>query len=145
MSQPQATTVVRRAEPCEAATIKPLLNSSLRKLDPFTHPTTDDPSTPDYPYFDSYWSEAGRTPYLIQSGDQTAGFDLIRTPASTHTAFHQVAEFYIDPNFRRARIRTQAIRKIWQHHPDPWQPRYHPVTRSAKGIIFRHVHAWARR
>ncbi len=89
MSQPQATTVVRRAEPCEAATIKPLLNSSLRELDPFTHPTSDDPSTPDYPYFDSYWSEAGRTPYLIQSGDQTAGFDLIRTPASTHTAFHQ--------------------------------------------------------
>ena len=53
--------MARSAGPREAATIKPLLNSSLQELEAFTHPATNAPSTPDYPYFDRYWSEAGRT------------------------------------------------------------------------------------
>ena len=73
MSQPQATTVARSAGPREAATIKPLLNSSLRELEAFTHPATNAPSTPDYPDFDRYWSEAGRIHYVSQSGDPQLG------------------------------------------------------------------------
>lgn len=40
-----------------------------------------------YTYLDVYWSEPGRTPYLIHVNSELAGFALIRTlPDDTHTS-----------------------------------------------------------
>lgn len=50
-----------------------------------------------YPYFDLYWQESKRFPFLLLSDHEPAGFCLMRDTGLCY----EIAEFYIRPLYRR--------------------------------------------
>lgn len=71
-----------------------------------------------YPHLELYWHEAGRMPYLLRVGDEDAGFALVRH--HPEIAFHEMAEFYIRPAWRRRGIGAVAARALFARHPGWW-------------------------
>ncbi len=58
-----------------------------------------------YPWFDLYWAEPERIPFLVLLGDEVSGFCLLR---DTGTCW-QVAEFFILPPYRRQGVGAAAV------------------------------------
>ncbi|MFT6676832.1 MAG: putative acetyltransferase [Sulfitobacter sp.] len=70
---------------------------------------------PDGPLFysaalDRYWIETGRHPYLIQLDGRPIGFALVWNHAD---GCHELAEFTIEPAFRKQGIGTEAATMIF--------------------------------
>lgn len=76
----------------------------------------------DYPYLDFYWREPDRHPFLLRCDGQTCGFALIRreTTGTEESGFHSIAEFYIQPQFRRRGIGLLAVKELLERFPGPW-------------------------
>ena len=64
-----------------------------------------------YPYFDLYWEEDKRTPFLIFCDHEPIGFCLFQDTGLTY----QIAEFYVRPLHRRRGFGCCAIEKIKEH------------------------------
>lgn len=69
-------------------------------------------------YFDAYWTEDQRQPFLILADEEVAGFCLVRR---LETGRHAVAEFYVVPGFRRAGVGRAAAEAVFRSFPGPWQ------------------------
>src|SRR5262245_58010684 len=95
-----------------------MLESCLRELGVPEH----------YPYFEDYWSEPTRYPFVISAASRVAGFALIRRLNSTGEL--EMAEFYVAPEFRRAGIGRIAARALFAKFPGEWRI---AVLRSNKG------------
>lgn len=76
----------------------------------------------DYPYFDDYWQDETRWPFLILAGDRIAGFALINqhSPSGLGTDY-AVAEFYILPLFRKTGTGSTAFRELLKKHKGTWE------------------------
>lgn len=77
---------------------------------------------PDYPHLDSYWSEPGRTPYLIRADGCIAGFVLIN--AFSHSGLpvdHAVAEFFVLRKHRRGGVGRAAALAAIRPRPGQWE------------------------
>jgi hypothetical protein len=59
------------------------------------------------------------------------GFAFIRDPASTGSAEHQLAEFYIEPDSRRLGIGRRAAAAIWRRFPGQWELQVHARNSAA--------------
>ena len=71
----------------------------------------------DYEYLHLYWSEPQiRFPYLIKSELEVAGFALVRKVEQ-----FEMAEFYVAPQFRRARVGYTAVEELLKAHPGKWE------------------------
>jgi predicted acetyltransferase len=75
-----------------------------------------------YPYFDSYWQDVDRWPYLIFCNRQLAGFALVNSwsPSGLGTDF-AMAEFYVAPAFRRQKLGRGAFDLLIRKHPGQWE------------------------
>jgi len=69
-------------------------------------------------YFNMYWSDQDRYPYLCIINDTPVGFALVRR--LTMNSF-TVCEFYILRSFRRKGIATQFAHNIFNLHQGQWQ------------------------
>ncbi len=58
-----------------------------------------------YPYFDHYWREHERFPYLLYSDSAIAGFALVRQDGKQW----EMAEFYVLPQFRLRSLATTCV------------------------------------
>jgi predicted acetyltransferase len=76
----------------------------------------DDKCIYHYPYLDLYWLEMGRFPYLLLNNNEIAGFALVRQ-VGTHW---EMAEFYVQSEFRRHGLATGCAMKILKKHPGKW-------------------------
>src|SRR5579884_1395429 len=65
----------------------------------------DDAGNVHYRYFDAYWIEPERYPFVVQVGDELAGFCLLRDLEP----YWGIAEFYIRPTYRRSGVGTAAV------------------------------------
>ncbi len=76
----------------------------------------------EYPYFDCYWTDDGRWPYLIVKDGDTVGFALVNTwsPSGKGTDF-AIAEFYVLPLFRSAGIGRQAFSCLLDGRSGIWE------------------------
>ena len=76
----------------------------------------------DYPYFDAYWRDDDRWPYLIKADDQIAGFALVNkwSPSQLGTDF-AIAEFYILPAFRKNGIGSSTFLLLLEKHKGIWE------------------------
>ena len=92
-------TCLRAAEPADRELLRQLLADYLYEFDGRTTP---------YPYFDAYWTEPERLPFLITNDDDIAGFCLIRVV----NGGWQVAEFSVLPEQRRSGIGRQAAEEL---------------------------------
>ena len=83
-----------------------------------------------YPHLDAYWSEAGRSPYLIRVDDELAGLALV----SRVEADWYVSEFLVLPKFRRTGVGTRAAREVFAAHLGSW--RVHQVAHNEQATRF---------
>ena len=64
-----------------------------------------------YPYFDLYWTEDGRIPFVLLYDHEMVGFCLLR---DTNVSF-QIAEFYITPLHRRRGFGKAVVEHIKEY------------------------------
>jgi predicted acetyltransferase len=110
------TIFLRLAASDEKALLRGVLNDYLTELTQYGEVDLD------YPYFEAYWSDGDRWPYLIEYDGQFAGFALVNrwSPSQRGTDF-AIAEFYILPGFRKSGIGRQAFLTLLQKHRGLWE------------------------
>ena len=69
-------------------------------------------------YFELYWVEPERTPLLIMVNERSAGFCLVR---EVRPGLRSIAEFYIEPAYRRQGAGRAAARLALLKFPGEWQ------------------------
>jgi len=74
-----------------------------------------------YRYLPLYWTERMRHPLFIEADGTVVGFALVREVAEGTATFMELAEFFIQPAFRRMGVGRQAAKMIWQTFPGPWK------------------------
>jgi predicted acetyltransferase len=74
-----------------------------------------------YPYFDHYWTEPTRHPFLFRVKDKWAGFALVRAVAKDNSStYHSLAEFCILRKYRGQGYGRLAAYKIFDRFPGKW-------------------------
>lgn len=91
--------VLRRADAGERELLRRLLAEYLFEFDGQTTP---------YRYFDAYWDEDNRLPFLIEAEAQVVGFCLIRVRGRDWT----IAEFAVNPEKRRNGVGRTAVEAV---------------------------------
>jgi ribosomal protein S18 acetylase RimI-like enzyme len=87
---------VREAMRGDRPRLRGLLAEYLFEFDGRTEP---------YPYFDAYWSEPERLPFLIEADGEVVGLCLIRI----RDGGWDIAEFSITPDHRRSGMGRAAV------------------------------------
>jgi ribosomal protein S18 acetylase RimI-like enzyme len=90
---------LREATSEDRPQVKRLLAEYLYDFDGRTEP---------YPYFDAYWTEDERLPFLIESGGRAVGVCLIRI----RDGGWSIAEFAVTPSHRGAGIGRTAVEEL---------------------------------
>jgi predicted acetyltransferase len=76
----------------------------------------------EYRFFDSYWVDRERRPYIIAIGERTGGFALVNTwSPSGKGADFAVAEFYVLPEFRGTGVGKQAFTSLLHNRSGIWE------------------------
>lgn len=75
----------------------------------------------DYSYFDLYWVESGRYPFLIRVDGQIAGLALVRTLEAGLDPLYQMAEFFIMRVYRRRGVGRSAAFALFNRFPGRWE------------------------
>jgi predicted acetyltransferase len=74
-----------------------------------------------YRYLDHYWTEAGRTAFLVIVAGKLAGFALVRTiEAQDKRLTHTVAELFVMRKYRRQGIGRQVAWRLFDLFPGHW-------------------------
>lgn len=73
-----------------------------------------------YTYFDQYWTEEGRHPFLVRIDGKLAGFVLVRTPPNT-SGENRVTEFFIVRKYRRKGIGRRVAFRIFDMFAGRWE------------------------
>lgn len=125
---------------------KPILHRLMELyLFEFSRYTLDDIG-PDglygYYYFDRYWTEPTRRPFLIRVGPKLAGFVLVRLEAESlldpKNRANHIAEFFVLPNYRHKGVGTQAAFLAFDLFRGKWEVAQIPE--NALAVTFwRHV------
>ena len=90
---------VRPADPGDRELLRQLLFDYLLEFDGRTEP---------YPYFDAYWSEPERLPFLIDVDGEVAGLCLVRVRDDGWS----IAEFYVTRDRRRGGVGRAAVEAV---------------------------------
>jgi predicted acetyltransferase len=107
---------VRAVDAAEKAQLRDMLSAYLHELSQYGDVDLN------YPFFDSYWSDADRWAYFIETQDCIAGFFLVNTwPPSGKGADFALAECYLLPAFRGAGYGRTAFSSLLQSRPGVWE------------------------
>ena len=90
---------MRPAELGDRELLRRLLFDYLYEFDGRTEP---------YPYFDAYWREPERLPFLLEDDGETVGLCLVRV----RDGGWSIAEFYVLPASRRAGVGRAAVEAV---------------------------------
>ena len=131
---PDTPMELARASRSDARLIQSLLDDYLHELSGHRELPVGATDAASYGHLDAYWCEPGRHAFLIKLRDHPVGFALIRDPASTGSAVHQLAEFYVRPEIRRRGIGRDAVLEIWGSFPGEWELQIH--ARNAGAMRF---------
>lgn len=119
--------VLGPAAPSDAVLLSNLLELYIHDLsDVFTHLEIGAEGRFGYPKLPLYFSEPDRRfAYLIRQGPHTAGFALVTrgSPVVTTPDVHDVAEFFVLKQYRRAGLGRRAATLLWQQFPGNWTVR----------------------
>ena len=97
----------------------------------FTHQTIDEHGEYTYRWFDNYWTDPDRFPYLITNDAHLAGFAFVLAGSP-----HDMAEFFVLSALRRGGIGIDAARQLFELHPGTWQVRQ--MAANARATAFWH-------
>jgi predicted acetyltransferase len=82
-----------------------------------------------YEYFDLYWIEDERVPYLIRADGKVAGIAFVRLGPP-----HEMAEFFILNRWRRLGVGRIAARHIFDSHAGEWH--VHELSGNDSAVAF---------
>lgn len=74
-----------------------------------------------YPYFENYWLEENRFPYLIQQDKAPIGFSLVHDITINPNLQWKLAEFFILPEYRQQHFGLQAAIQTIRLHSGSWE------------------------
>jgi predicted acetyltransferase len=90
-----------------------------------------------YPYFDDYWRDPTRLPYLVEVASEPIGFIFVnRWSPSGRGTDYSVAEFYVRPEWRRHGHGLCAASQVLKKHPGQWELSFSNVNVKAKAFWF---------
>ncbi len=97
-----------------------------------------------YRYLDSYWTEAGRHPFLVRVEGKLAGFALLRrVEAPSGGSIIDVSEFFVMRRYRRRRVGQEVARILFDRFPGRWEVRERdrnaPAQAFWRGVIAVHT------
>lgn len=122
------------ASPDDRPLLRQLVELYLYDFSEFDQRDVDDEGLYGYRWFDAYWSEPGRHPFLFRVDGHPAGFALVRAGAST-----EMAEFFILRKYRGNGAGSEAAGKIFASFPGRWLisqvPGNEPATRFWRAAI----------
>ena len=110
---------------------KPVLH---RLMQLYLHDTSeftgDDPTREGlftYRYFEEYWEEPDRFPFLIYSDVNLAGFVLLNsyTVVLGQGEGMSISEFFVMRKYRRLGVGRRAAFHVFDRYPGPWEVREH--------------------
>ena len=92
--------------------------------------TGDDPNLEGvfpYRYFNEYWKEPDRFPFLIYCGSNLAGFVLVNsyTVVLEEGVGRSIAEFFVMRKYRRQGVGRRAAFHAFDRFPGLWEVREH--------------------
>lgn len=86
------------------------------------------------PYFDNYWEEKNRYPYLIRQAQIPIGFALIHDITLNKDADWKMAEFFILAPYRKKGIGQSVVKSIFKEMPGLWEISVLKDNESAKNF-----------
>jgi len=98
-------------------------------------------SAESYKYLSKYWQERGRHPLFVELENEIIGFALIREIFDS--GFTHMAEFSINPKYRRSGYGCKAVANIWNEYPGRWELQVHERNESAMAFWRRIIHEHA--
>jgi predicted acetyltransferase len=124
--------MLQSATEADRPLIRAMVQEYLAELSQFDDIKTDD-SGYVYPYFDFYWHQPDRHPYLIVDSSEVAGFLLARADQDPENGspLMEIAELYILPPFRQRGLASDAVLGVWQQFPGTWRVGVLPGNRLA--------------
>ena len=108
-----------------------MLQGCLREFSAFGGGTPDAQGRFDYPYFDAYWQEEGRSPFVFLREGNEIGFAFVRRLGEVEV---EMAEFYVMPRFRRTGVAQGAAKKLFHRFPGRWIVRHHEANEPARAL-----------
>jgi predicted acetyltransferase len=84
-----------------------------------------------YPYWDAYWAEPRRFPFVVHHAHVAVGFALIRERTAPEHPGIELAEFYVRPAYRRRGIGRAVLQQICRRHPGDWELQVHARNHDA--------------
>ena len=89
-----------------------------------------------YPALPLYWSEAGRTAYLIRLEGSLVGFALVskRSVVSGDPTVSDLAEFFVVRGVRRRGVGKAAAHELFRSFPGKWEVRVAEFNRAAQSF-----------
>jgi predicted acetyltransferase len=120
---------IRKAEIGDQSLVRGYLQDCLRELSAFGEVEET------YEYFDDYWTEPTRWPYVIEVDGGPIGFIFVNqwSPSGRGTDY-AVAEFYVAPRWRGQGHGMQAARQVFQEHPGQWELHYFSANVAAESF-----------
>ena len=80
-----------------------------------------------YDYFDNYWTEENRFPYLIKVDNKLAWFIMVNDYQEIKLdTNYTLSEFFILYKYRRIGIGKYVVKYILDKYKGKWQLKYHP-------------------
>jgi predicted acetyltransferase len=101
----------------------------------------------DYPYFDHYWVEPERSPFLVRANGNLAGFVLVAryNYLSGEKDSWVLVEFFIMRKYRHMGVGEHVARHIFDRFPGNWQVAQITENQNAtafwRKVITRYTHA----
>lgn len=74
-----------------------------------------------YYYFDRYWTEDGRFPFIIRVNGVIAGLAFVRQLEFGDDPLFQLAEFFVMRKYRRQGAGRQAAYELFDHYQGRWE------------------------
>lgn len=94
------------------------------------------------PYFELYWKEKNRFPFLIQYKGEPIGFALVNAIGVLPASDWNMAEFFIAKAYRRRNFGKRAAKRIIDTFPGTWEIAVIPENKQAlsfwKNVIETH-------
>ena len=110
-----------------------LLQLYAHEFSEFTDQDVGVDDTYAYEYFDRYWIDPDRHPYLCHDG-RLVGFALVHSGEP-----HDMAEFFVMKKYRRCGLGTDAAHEIFALHPGAWQVRQMAANTRATAFWHRAI------
>jgi predicted acetyltransferase len=115
----------------------------LRKmLKVYEQELTEEDSPGEYKYLDLYWERENRKPYFITVNKIVSGFALVNRHTLIQKVGYNLAEFYIQKEFRNQGVGKEAAYKLFDMFPGKWETRQMSSNPKAQAFWNRVIAAY---